>query len=145
MQFVYILRSISNPEYRHFGITSDLGQRLSYHNQGQSKHTSKFIPGHRPLGSNAEWKDWTWKQPIRTSLRGEASYGEREGQQPLGQSAERKWWTRYTQIRTTPRGEASHGEREGQQPLGSSAEREKWRWGESNPRPRSREKSSLHV
>jgi hypothetical protein len=37
---------------------------------------------------------------IRTTPRGEASHGEREGQQPLGSSAEREKWTPWERIRT---------------------------------------------
>ena len=44
MTYVYILRSISQPEQRYFGITSDLKLRLKYHNTGRSTHTSKFMP-----------------------------------------------------------------------------------------------------
>lgn len=44
MKYVYILRSLSHPEQRYFGITSDLRQRLKDHNQGRCKHTSKFCP-----------------------------------------------------------------------------------------------------
>jgi putative endonuclease len=44
MKYVYILRSLSHPGQRYIGITCDLRQRLCYHNQGQSKHTSKFCP-----------------------------------------------------------------------------------------------------
>jgi putative endonuclease len=44
MTYVYILRSISWPEQRYFGITSDLKQRLKYHNTGRCPHTSKFMP-----------------------------------------------------------------------------------------------------
>jgi putative endonuclease len=44
VRYVYIIRSVGRPEQRYFGITSNLRQRLSYHNQGQCKHTSKFCP-----------------------------------------------------------------------------------------------------
>lgn len=44
MSYVYILRSISHPGQRYFGITSDLKQRLEYHNTGRCPHTSKFMP-----------------------------------------------------------------------------------------------------
>lgn len=41
---MYILRSVSKPGQRYFGITSDLKQRLEYHNAGRCPHTSKFMP-----------------------------------------------------------------------------------------------------
>lgn len=44
MEYVYILRSVSQPGQRYFGITSDLRQRLEYHNTGRCPHTSKFRP-----------------------------------------------------------------------------------------------------
>ena len=44
MRYVYILRSVHHPGQRYFGITSDLRQRLSYHNDGRCVHTSKFRP-----------------------------------------------------------------------------------------------------
>jgi predicted GIY-YIG superfamily endonuclease len=44
MKYVYILRSPNPPDQRFFGITSDLPQRLTYHNQGRCAHTSKFRP-----------------------------------------------------------------------------------------------------
>lgn len=44
MKYVYIISSLTHPEQRYFGITSDLRQRLSDHNNGMSVHTSKFRP-----------------------------------------------------------------------------------------------------
>jgi len=44
MTYVYILRSISQPSQRYFGITSDLQQRLEDHNAGRTSHTAKFRP-----------------------------------------------------------------------------------------------------
>ncbi|MEM9282591.1 MAG: GIY-YIG nuclease family protein [Verrucomicrobiota bacterium] len=42
--YVYLLRSDSHPNQTYVGITSDLNQRLSDHNGGKAKHTSKFRP-----------------------------------------------------------------------------------------------------
>jgi predicted GIY-YIG superfamily endonuclease len=44
MQYVYLLRSISHPGERYFGITSNLRQRIADHNTGRSPHTAKFRP-----------------------------------------------------------------------------------------------------
>lgn len=41
---MYILRSLSHPGQRYFGITADLKKRLGFHNSGRCQHTSKFIP-----------------------------------------------------------------------------------------------------
>ena len=44
MFYNYILRSISQPEQRCIGSTSDLRKRLAKHNAGEVPHTSKFKP-----------------------------------------------------------------------------------------------------
>jgi predicted GIY-YIG superfamily endonuclease len=44
MTYVYILRSIRNPERHYVGATSDLRARLQKHNAGQVPHTSKYAP-----------------------------------------------------------------------------------------------------
>lgn len=44
MVYVYILRSLSAPSKRYFGITSDLRKRLKDHNAGRSSHTARFAP-----------------------------------------------------------------------------------------------------
>jgi predicted GIY-YIG superfamily endonuclease len=44
MKHVYLIQSLSQPEQRYVGLTSDLDKRLAAHNAGQSPHTSKFIP-----------------------------------------------------------------------------------------------------
>jgi putative endonuclease len=44
MYYVYLLRSTSHPVQKYVGITEDLKKRLSDHNKGFSKHTSKFMP-----------------------------------------------------------------------------------------------------
>jgi putative endonuclease len=44
MKYVYLLRSLSTPEQRYVGVTSNLEQRLRAHNAGNSPHTSKFLP-----------------------------------------------------------------------------------------------------
>ncbi len=41
---MYILRSISRPEQLYVGVTSDLAQRLEYHNTGRCLYTSNFRP-----------------------------------------------------------------------------------------------------
>jgi putative endonuclease len=44
MWYVYILRSINNPDQEYVGATADLKRRLSDHNVGKSAHTAKFKP-----------------------------------------------------------------------------------------------------
>ena len=44
MFYAYILRSLSNPEQRYIGSTSDLRSRLAKHNKGDVPHTAKFRP-----------------------------------------------------------------------------------------------------
>ncbi|WP_304219616.1 GIY-YIG nuclease family protein [Phenylobacterium aquaticum] len=44
MTYVYILRSLENPERYYVGVTSDLRARLNRHNAGEVSHTSKYAP-----------------------------------------------------------------------------------------------------
>jgi len=44
MTYVYILRSVLNPERYYIGITEDLRARLQRHNAGSVAHTSKYVP-----------------------------------------------------------------------------------------------------
>jgi putative endonuclease len=44
MHYVYLLSSISAPDERYIGTTTDLKRRLADHNAGKSPHTSKFVP-----------------------------------------------------------------------------------------------------
>ena len=44
MKYVYLIQSISFPNRRYTGITSDLKNRLTAHNEGRSPHTSKYKP-----------------------------------------------------------------------------------------------------
>jgi predicted GIY-YIG superfamily endonuclease len=44
MTYVYILRSVKNPERHYVGITGDLRGRLQKHNAGEVPHTSKYSP-----------------------------------------------------------------------------------------------------
>ncbi len=44
MKSVYLLQSISHPQQRYIGLTSNLKERLEAHNAGKSPHTSKFRP-----------------------------------------------------------------------------------------------------
>ena len=44
MFYVYLIRSISNPEQKYIGVTDDLKRRLKQHNTGESFHTSKYMP-----------------------------------------------------------------------------------------------------
>ena len=44
MQYVYILRSQSDPERHYVGTTGDLKARLAKHNAGEVTHTSRYGP-----------------------------------------------------------------------------------------------------
>jgi predicted GIY-YIG superfamily endonuclease len=44
MFYVYMLRSIPNPDQTYVGFTEDLKTRLTSHNHGQSPHTAKYKP-----------------------------------------------------------------------------------------------------
>ena len=43
-RFVYIIRSLSHPQRRYIGVTSDLSARLSAHNAGQNRSTTSWKP-----------------------------------------------------------------------------------------------------
>jgi putative endonuclease len=44
MRYVYILRSLKEPDRHYVGSTIDLRKRFAQHNAGESKHTAKFRP-----------------------------------------------------------------------------------------------------
>ena len=44
MWYVYILRSVRQPEQSYVGVTGDLPHRLKQHNAGQSDYTKRFVP-----------------------------------------------------------------------------------------------------
>ena len=44
MQYVYILRSQSDPDRHYVGTTRDLKERLEQHNAGAVSHTAKYVP-----------------------------------------------------------------------------------------------------
>jgi putative endonuclease len=44
MHYIYLIKSTSHPNQRYIGITSDLKNRLTAHNEGRSAHTSKYKP-----------------------------------------------------------------------------------------------------
>lgn len=44
MHYVYLLRSLSHPEQRYVGFTSDLKKRLKSHNEGATVRTAKYRP-----------------------------------------------------------------------------------------------------
>ncbi|MDB5367099.1 MAG: excinuclease subunit [Rhodospirillales bacterium] len=44
MHYVYLIESERDAERRYIGITQDLRARLAAHNNGESLHTSKFVP-----------------------------------------------------------------------------------------------------
>jgi putative endonuclease len=44
MWYVYIIRSISNPDRRYIGMTNCIEKRLAEHNAGKGNHTRDGIP-----------------------------------------------------------------------------------------------------
>ena len=42
--YVYVLRSLSNPDRHYTGLTQDLDARLKRHNAGKVPHTAKYAP-----------------------------------------------------------------------------------------------------
>jgi predicted GIY-YIG superfamily endonuclease len=44
MNYVYILQSKISPKKYYTGISSDVSERLKYHNYGQSPYTTKYKP-----------------------------------------------------------------------------------------------------
>ena len=44
MKYVYLLQSISHPQKRYTGITSDLQTRIKDHNAGKLPTTAKYQP-----------------------------------------------------------------------------------------------------
>ncbi len=58
MCYVYLLRSVSQPNQTYTGFTEDLRHRLEQHNCGQSAHTRKFLP---------------WELVFYAAFRGEAT------------------------------------------------------------------------
>jgi putative endonuclease len=44
MWYVYIIRSIANPEQEYTGASENLKQRMNDHNVGLSPHTQKYMP-----------------------------------------------------------------------------------------------------
>ena len=43
-RFVYVLRSVKNPERHYVGRASDVAERLASHNAGESPHTTRHKP-----------------------------------------------------------------------------------------------------
>jgi putative endonuclease len=43
-RFVYIIRSLNNPQRRYIGVTSDVEARVRGHNAGQNKSTASWKP-----------------------------------------------------------------------------------------------------
>jgi len=44
MKYVYLIESLSNPNKRYTGITSNLNNRVKEHNAGKLPNTAKFKP-----------------------------------------------------------------------------------------------------
>jgi predicted GIY-YIG superfamily endonuclease len=80
MFYVYLLQSISHPDQRYVGFSTELKDRLAEHNAGSSSHTSKFCP----------WRLVTY---IAFSERGKAAEFERYLKSGSGHAfAQRRLW-----------------------------------------------------
>ncbi len=44
MTYVYLIESVYYLDHHYVGVTDDLRERLSQHNEGKSPHTRKFKP-----------------------------------------------------------------------------------------------------
>ncbi|MGC9364216.1 MAG: GIY-YIG nuclease family protein [Fidelibacterota bacterium] len=44
MFYTYIIRSKFDPIQTYIGYSSNLSQRVQYHNSGKCKHTAKYLP-----------------------------------------------------------------------------------------------------
>jgi len=44
MWYAYIIQSVSFPDQKYIGATSDLKKRMSDHNAKKSTHTAKYVP-----------------------------------------------------------------------------------------------------
>lgn len=44
MYYVYLIKSLNQPDQKYVGFTTDLQKRLSTHNAGSSSHTAKYRP-----------------------------------------------------------------------------------------------------
>jgi predicted GIY-YIG superfamily endonuclease len=44
MFYVYLIKSISHPDQTYTGFTSNLTQRIEYHNSGKSLYTKNYMP-----------------------------------------------------------------------------------------------------
>ncbi|MGD0192576.1 MAG: GIY-YIG nuclease family protein [Rhizomicrobium sp.] len=77
MIYVYILRSIENPNRHYVGITGDLRSRLKRHNAGEVLHTSKYMP-------------WTIKSYIAFSDESKAHAFEKYLKSPSGRAFAKK-------------------------------------------------------
>jgi predicted GIY-YIG superfamily endonuclease len=43
-RFVYVLRSVKDPDKHYVGVTADVAERLAAHNNGASPHTARHRP-----------------------------------------------------------------------------------------------------
>ena len=69
MQYVYILRSLADPDRHYVGTTIDLKARLTAHNAGAVSHTSKFIPWRIKtyLAFDDEAQAWAFEKYLKTA------------------------------------------------------------------------------
>ena len=61
MHYTYVIESLSDPGRLCRGSTQDAEKRLSYHNAGKCKHTSKYCPWKLKLYVAFETKELAWR------------------------------------------------------------------------------------
>ncbi len=61
MFYVYILRSINNPEQTYIGCTNNLKERINTHNNGKSIHTNRYKPWTLEFYSAFKTKEMAFK------------------------------------------------------------------------------------
>jgi len=85
MNYVYLIRSESDPSRTYIGMTEDLKKRLQSHNEGANKHTSKYRP-------------WKLECYIAFTSRKQAAEFEKYLKQGSGHAfAKRHFWNSNTQ------------------------------------------------
>ena len=67
-RFVYILRSDRNPERHYTGVTTDIAQRLRWHNAGQNTDTARDRPWSLVVSIefNTEQSAWEFERYLKS-------------------------------------------------------------------------------
>jgi putative endonuclease len=69
MYYVYILRSLKNPDQKYIGRTIDLNRRLIDHNTGTTPHTAHYKPWvfQLHIGFESEDKAFKFERYLKTA------------------------------------------------------------------------------